>query len=249
MKEVKPKKHFGQNFLKNKDILAKISSMISLKDSVVIEIGPGTGNLTEFILMQQPKKLICIEKDAELISVLKDRFATFNNIEIHNLDAENINLNQFTTESVNIISNLPYNLGTKILLNLNNQISQINQIVVMLQKEVTERIMAKKNTEEYGKISFLFQYLYDIKFKMSVSKNNFYPIPNVESGVIAMTKKNDLDIKVYQKMNEFLTLCFQSRRKQLNTILKNSQFKDILNKIDGEKRIEDFDYSEIIKLF
>jgi 16S rRNA (adenine1518-N6/adenine1519-N6)-dimethyltransferase len=240
----KAKKSFGQNFLINKHILNSITIFIDLKEKNILEIGPGTGNLTEFILKQKPKNLFCIEKDKDLIPILKERFSD-QSVNFLNQDAENIDLKSIIDNKIIIISNLPYNVGTRILLNLNLQINQIEGIVVMLQKEVIERIMAKKNTEAYGKISFLFQYLYKLEFMMEVSRNNFSPPPNVQSAIIKMIPKKDIDLNFYLKMNEFLTLCFQFRRKKLSTILKKTKFEYILPNINGNKRIEEFDFNDI----
>lgn len=243
----KAKKFFGQNFLINKHILNSIANIVDLKEKNVIEIGPGTGNLTEFILKQKPRNFFCIEKDEGLLPILKERFLD-ENVHFLNQDAENIDLKSTIDDKVIIISNLPYNIGTKILLNLNLQIKNIDSIAVMLQYEVIKRIMAKKNNKIYGKISFLFQYLYHLEFMMQVSKNNFSPIPNVQSAIIKMIPKDDINLDFYLTMNEFLTLCFQFRRKKLSTILKNTKFEYILEKINGNERIEELDFNDLLRV-
>ena len=143
--KISPKKSLGQNFLIDKPLLEKISSLINIKDKTVLEIGPGTGNLSSFILNKNPKKFFVIEKDKDLVTHLKDRFN--NQIEIINGDVLKINENYISDDKLIVFGNLPYNISTEIIckwiLNLNNDQFWFNNLVLMFQKEVADRIISK----------------------------------------------------------------------------------------------------------
>ena len=174
-------KSLGQNFLLNKEILANIVSHAeNLEDSIIIEIGSGPGGLTREILKKHPKKLIVIEKDTQCINALKSLVSISNNIlEITQMDALLLKIehikNQFPNNPLKIISNLPYNVGTKILLNLLYDIKNIDMMILMFQKEVADRITAKPNTKDYGRLSVISQYLTNCKKVMTLSPGAFTP--------------------------------------------------------------------------
>ena len=179
--KIKPKKSLGQNFLKDANILNLIIkiSRISLANTVV-EIGPGTGNLTEKIVSQNPKKIIVFEKDKNLSILLKNKFT--NKIEVINEDFMEIKEKQLKYENLIILGNLPYNVSSQILVKLikivNNKI-QINKLILMFQKEVAERIIAKTGSKNYGRLSIISQWrMKTVKIK-DIKAECFFPKPKV----------------------------------------------------------------------
>ena len=164
---VKPKKSLGQNFLLDKNIINKIinASKISSSDEV-LEIGPGTGNLTKFIVSQKPKKIYVIEKDENLISDLEKQY--FDKINIIKKDILKIPFKFYSGKKFLVLGNLPYNISTKILSNLciNNELN-VSRMILMFQKEVAERILADVNSKEYSRITILSKWKFDIRFMKS----------------------------------------------------------------------------------
>ena len=177
-----PKKSLGQNFLLDRNICKKIVNTIKIKDEIILEIGPGTGQLTKEILLKKPKKLILIEKDSKLCQLLKEKFSNLNNIEILNEDA--LHFIYETNKKINIISNLPYNISTKLIIYLLKNYKNINFLILMLQKEVAIKMdteLSKKN-----KLNFFIEFLSDYKILFNVSNKVFYPKPKIKSSVISI---------------------------------------------------------------
>lgn len=239
----RPKKSLGQNFLINGKVSERIVSCLDIKDKNIIEIGPGHGALTELILAQNPAKLVCIEKDTSLIDMLSSKFPK---AEIKNEDALNINISNIF-EKCSIIGNLPYNIGTTLVLNWMTDIDDINEIVVMLQKEVVDRICAKPRTKDYGRVSVLIQSLCNVEKCFDVSPGNFFPAPNVVSSVVKITpKQNRIDKETYDKLDQFCTLGFMHRRKVLTKIASPELKSYIETKFGRNIRIEELSVNEII---
>ena len=161
---IRAKKSLGQNFLTDQNILEKIVNTVLIKDKTILEVGPGTGNLTSFILKNNPKKVLVIEKDNDLAENLKKNFK--NQLTIINDDILNINENLLINEKVTVFGNLPYNISTEILsrwiINLKDDY-WFDHLVLMFQKEVADRIIAKYNTSAYGRLSILSNWKLDIK--------------------------------------------------------------------------------------
>ena len=220
-------KSLGQNFLLNKEILANIVSHAeNLEDSIIIEIGSGPGGLTREILKKHPKKLIVIEKDTQCINALKSLVSISNNIlEITQMDALLLKIehikNQFPNNPLKIISNLPYNVGTKILLNLLYDIKNIDMMILMFQKEVADRITAKPNTKDYGRLSVISQYLTNCKKVMTLSPGAFTPAPKVYSSLIKFIPKNNINQGLTENLGKLTNALFQSRRKMIRNGLSN----------------------------
>ena len=174
---IKPKKSLGQNFLIDKNIIKKISKIINIKDKIILEIGPGTGNLTSEILINKPKKVYVIEKDENLVSHLKKRFGT--DLDIINKDVLKFNEKLLSSEKLNVFGNLPYNISTEILckwiLNLNNNNYWFENLILMFQKEVADRIISKFNSKNYGRLSILSNWKLDIKKVYDVKSSCFFP--------------------------------------------------------------------------
>ncbi len=206
---LKPKKSFGQNFLKSKDIARNIVELLDIKeDDVVIEIGPGLGALTEFLYQKPKKELILIELDKEVFGLLEKNYKEATLI---NMDASELDLSALS--DVKIIGNLPYNMYAKILVNLIDQQSHISKMVFMLQKEVAQRLITRSEDK-----SWLWAYVntyFDVYYAFSVPGRFFYPVPKVVSGVIVFDKKPHIPDFDKNDYKAFLKKIFSNKRKML----------------------------------
>ena len=253
--KISPKKSLGQNFLIDKPLLEKISSLINIKDKTVLEIGPGTGNLSSFILNKNPKKFFVIEKDKDLVTHLKDKFN--NQIEIINSDVLKINENYISDDKLIVFGNLPYNISTEIIckwiLNLNNDKFWFNNLVLMFQKEVADRIISKYNSSNYGRLSILANWKLDIKKILDINPNSFSPRPKVDSSLLFFSpKKKFFKIKSPLNLEKITRIFFNHRRKMIkkpfNQIFSNNT--EILKKlnIDLNLRPQNLDFEIYYKL-
>ena len=232
------KKSLGQNLLIDKNIIKKILSLTNIKDKNVIEIGPGTGNLTYEILKLNPKNLLCIEKDKKLSEQLKLNLINKNNIKIKNEDILSLNLNGFIKKNTVVLGNLPYNISTQILikfLKLNPWSSKLNKIIFMFQKEVGEKIIANFGNKNYSRLSIITRSRLKVENYFYVSKNSFYPKPKIDSIVIAFNPifKNNLNLKSLDSLEYVTRVFFSNKRKMIN---KN--FKKL--KINHDKFIKNY---------
>ena len=188
--EFKHKKKLGQNFLINKKILQKISSLKDFKNQEVVEIGPGKGYLTEFIIKKKPSKLILIEKDKTLNAILSDLIKNKDTvIKLIIGDALKIAINKLSEKKIILIGNLPYNIATTLILNWLKYINSFKSILVMVQKEVALRLSAEERTKHYGRISVLIQVVADVRVKFDVTPESFFPKPKVYSSIIEIIPK------------------------------------------------------------
>ncbi len=252
--KVFPKKSLGQNFLIDEDILEKIVNIYPIKDKIILEIGPGTGNLTSFILKKNPKKLLVIEKDNDLSKNLNKNFK--DKITVINDDILNINENSLFDEKVTVFGNLPYNISSEILIkwviNLENNF-WFNHLVLMFQKEVADRIIAKFNTSTYGRLSILSNWKLNIKKICDIRPDSFFPKPKVDSSLLCFSPKKDFYIIKDPKNLERITrVFFNHRRKMLKkpfNQLFNGDLK-ILQKlnIDLNLRPQNLDYKTYYEL-
>ena len=236
------KKKFSQNFLIDKNIRKKICDLIPSPNLKIIEIGPGDGRLTECILTFNPKKLIIIEIDSDLILLLKDKFKKFKNLSIINQDFLNL---EFNERYELIISNLPYNISSKILVKICLLKELPKNLILMFQKEFAERLLENK----LNSLNSLVSCFYNIEKKFNVSKNCFKPIPNVDSTVLFFSKKENPLIE-YNEINEFIIFkrkLFSHKRKSLNYVLKKFNLSDL--DTDMSKRVEDLNLSLLIEIF
>ena len=187
-----PKKSLGQNFLIDKNIIEKICNAGNLsKNDNVLEIGPGTGNLTEFILKKKPKKFYVIEKDERLIKNLNEKFD--NKLTIINEDILKYDLKLLSDKDLIIFGNLPYNISSQILVNfINYSYSKFSykKLVLMFQKEVADRILAEDNSKNYGRLSIFSSWKLDIKKIMDIYPSSFFPKPKVMSSLLIFEAKN-----------------------------------------------------------
>jgi 16S rRNA (adenine1518-N6/adenine1519-N6)-dimethyltransferase len=215
---IKAKKSLGQNFLIDQNIIDKIINIVEIKDKSILEIGPGTGNLTKNILKKKPKKLIVIEKDNNLAESLKKKLD--NDIKIINDDVLKVNENNLDTDVLTVFGNLPYNISTEILcnwiLNIQNRNFWFDNLVLMFQKEVADRIIAKYNTKNYGRLSILSNWKLEIKKICDVQPSSFFPKPKIDSSVLLLKPKLDFFPLNNPKNLEKLTrIFFMHRRKML----------------------------------
>ena len=228
-----PKKSLGQNFLTDKHVLEKITNIVSIRNKYVLEIGPGTGNLSSFILKKNPKKLIAIEKDNLLAANLQNNFN--DQMTIINKDILEIDETSLCQNKVTVFGNLPYNISTEILIkwiiNLNDKI-WFDCLILMFQKEVAERIIAKFNTSSYGRLSILANWKLNIKKICDVKPDSFSPRPKVNSSLLFFTpKKNFFLIKDSKNLEKITRIFFNQRRKMLK-----KPFNQLFN---GNKNIVD----------
>ena len=228
-----PKKSLGQNFLIDRHVLEKITNIVSIRNKYVLEIGPGTGNLSSFILKKKPKKLIAIEKDNLLAANLQNNFN--DQMTIINKDILEIDETSLCQNKVTVFGNLPYNISTEILskwiINLNDKI-WFDCLILMFQKEVAERIIAKFNTSSYGRLSILANWKLNIKKICDVKPDSFSPRPKVNSSLLFFTpKKNFFLIKDSKNLEKITRIFFNQRRKMLK-----KPFNQLFN---GNKNIVD----------
>ncbi len=235
------KKKFGQNFLIDKNIQNKISNLIHSEDLNILEIGPGDGKLTEKIILKKPKKLTLIEIDKDLIKILVNKYSDEKKIELVN---ENFLKYEIKKKYELVISNLPYNISSQVLVKLSNLVYKPNYLILMFQKEFAERLINKK----LNSINSLIGCFYDIKLNFHVSKNCFYPIPKVDSSVLTFKKKklNLINKNEVEKFIEFKRNLFSHKRKSLK---KNLKMYEIKNDFDLKLRVEDLKLEELIRLF
>ena len=215
---IKAKKSLGQNFLIDNNILNKIASIRDIKDKTILEIGPGTGNLTSFILEKKPKKFFVVEKDHRLVSGLQKRFK--NQIEIINDDILNIDEKEFSQDKLIVFGNLPYNISTELLckwiLNLKNSNFWFQNLVLMFQKEVAERIIANVNTSNYGRLTVLAKWKMDIKKICDIQPSSFSPRPKIDSSLLVFTPKTKFfEINEPKNIELITRLFFNHRRKMI----------------------------------
>ena len=212
------KKSLGQNFLIDEKILKKITNITNIKDKTILEVGPGTGNLSSFIIKENPKKFFVVEKDHRLISNLQKKFK--NQIKIINEDILNIDEKKFSQDKLIVFGNLPYNISTEILckwiLNLNDNNFWFENMILMFQKEVADRIVASVNTSNYGRLAVLAKWKLEIEKICDVRPSSFYPKPKIDSSVLFFKPRKRF-FKINEPKNiELITrLFFNHRRKMI----------------------------------
>ena len=251
---IKAKKSLGQNFLIDKNILEKIVNTIQIKEKNILEVGPGTGNLTSCILKKEPKKVIVIEKDKNLAEKLEQNF--IDKVTVINNDILEVDENSLLNEKFTVFGNLPYNISTEILskwiVNLNDNF-WFDHLVLMFQKEVADRIIAKYNTSSYGRLTVLANWKLKIVKVCDIKPDSFFPKPKVDSSLLLFSPKNKI-FKIKDPKNlEIVTRVFFSHRRKM---LKKP-FNQIFNgdhkildklKIDLNLRPQNLDFETYYKL-
>ena len=214
---IRAKKSLGQNFLIDREVLEKIVSTIEIANKEILEIGPGSGNLTTFILKRKPKKLYVVEKDDNLAVLLKEKFN--NEIEIINKDILKVSEDKISDQKLSVFGNLPYNISTEILskwiLNVGSNF-WFESLVLMFQKEVADRIISKFDNSKYGRLSILSSWKLNVKKIIDIKPQSFSPRPKIDSSLLLFTpKKNFFELKDPKNLEKITRIFFSQRRKML----------------------------------
>ncbi|CCZ56331.1 ribosomal RNA small subunit methyltransferase A [Clostridium sp. CAG:1219] len=262
------KKKFGQNFLIDDNILDEISTSACINDDeLIIEIGPGLGNLTSYLL-KKSRYVLLVEIDNNMIEILNDRFKENTNYSLINEDILKVDLDEkiskieeelsFSFKKVKVVANLPYYITTPILFKLLQDSKRVDEIVVMVQKEVADRMVASPKSKDYGILSVMIKYLADAKIIIKVPKEAFIPSPNVTSSVIKLVKNKKYECDDEEKLFELIHHAFAQRRKKIINSLESSKFlnldkekiKDAFNKakLNENVRAEELSIEEFILL-
>ncbi len=235
------KKKYGQNFLIDNNIINKIANLIPSENLKTLEIGPGNGKLTDKIITKKPSSLTLVEIDKDLNEYLEKKYLDVSKITLINDDILKTNLNE---KYQLVISNLPYNISSQILVKLSTLNFRPDILILMFQKEFAKRLLDKN----LNSINSLVRCFYDINLNFNVSKNCFRPIPKVESSVLTFKKLRKKLIKK-NELNEFILFkrkLFSNKRKSLKNILKNYELRD---NFDLNLRVENLNLNELIRLF
>ena len=233
---IKPKKSLGQNFLIDKDIITKIIGVADIENKEILEIGPGSGNLTEYIIKKDPKKFYVVEKDDDLSLILKEKFK--NSINIINDDILKVSEGKISKNKLTVFGNLPYNISTEILsrwiINLKTNF-WFDKLILMFQKEVADRIIAKANTSNYGRLSILSNWKLEVEKIIDIKPQSFFPKPKIDSSLLVFyPKKKFFKLKNPKNLEKITRIFFSQRRKMLKKPF-NQVFHgnvEILKKLD-----------------
>ncbi len=227
--KIRAKKSLGQNFLIDQNILETIVNLVEINDKEILEIGPGSGNLTSYILNKRPKKIYVVEKDNNLSSLLNKKFG--NKINIINDDILKITEKKISKEKLIVFGNLPYNISTEILskwiINLDNEF-WFSNLILMFQKEVADRIIANYNSSNYGRLSILSNWKLNIEKIIDIKPSSFLPKPKIDSSLLHFYPKTKF-FKVQNPKNlEMITRIFFSQRRKMikkpfSQIFKNTE--------------------------
>ena len=214
---VKAKKSLGQNFLIDREVLEKIVSITDITNKDVLEIGPGSGNLTTYILKKKPKKLYVVEKDDDLALLLKEKFDT--EIEIINDDILKVSESNISEQKLSVFGNLPYNISTEILskwiLNIGSNF-WFDSLILMFQKEVADRIISEFNNSNYGRLSILSSWKLNVEKIIDIKPQSFSPRPKIDSSLLLFTpKENFFELKDPKNLEKITRIFFSQRRKML----------------------------------
>jgi 16S rRNA (adenine1518-N6/adenine1519-N6)-dimethyltransferase len=251
---IRAKKSLGQNFLLDRNILEKITNIIEIEDKTILEVGPGTGNLTSFILKKNPKKMVVIEKDNYLAENLHETFK--NQLTVINDDILKVNINSMFKDKVIVFGNLPYNISTEILskwiTNTKNNF-WFSHLILMFQKEVADRIIAKFNTSDYGRLSIISNWKLNIKKICDIKPESFSPRPKINSSLLFFSpKKNFFKIKDPRNLEKVTRIFFNHRRKMLkkpfNQLFNGNQKVLDELKIDLNLRPQNLDFDTYYKI-
>ena len=227
--DIKAKKSLGQNFLIDREVLDQIISTCDVTNKEILEIGPGTGNLTTYILKKNPKKVYVVEKDDELAILLKEKFEK--EVEIINNDILKVDESKISNQKLTVFGNLPYNISTQILskwiVNINKNF-WFENLVLMFQKEVADRIIASSNSSKYGRLSILTSWKLNVKKIIDIKPQSFSPRPKIDSSLLLFTpKENFFELKNAKNLEKITRVFFSQRRKMLkkpfNQIFINSK--------------------------
>ena len=251
---IKAKKSLGQNFLTDSNIIDKILDIVDINKKDVLEIGPGTGNLTSAILKKSPSKLLVVEKDNELAENLKTNFGK--SIEVINNDILNLDENSLCTSKLIVFGNLPYNISTEILCKWILNIKEnywFEYLILMFQKEVADRIIAKFDTKSYGRLSILANWTLDIEKICDVKPTSFLPVPKVDSSVLFFKpKKKFFKLNNPKNIEKITRIFFMHRRKMIkkpyNQLFNGNTEVASKLKIDLNLRPQNLDFETYFRI-
>lgn len=252
---IKANKSLGQNFLISNEVVEKIVDCSNIsKDDLVIEIGPGLGTLTKELL-EKAGKIVAIELDKKMLSILKDRFSLYHNFSLINKDVLKVDLNKLIKEEkekngfkrAKIVANLPYYITTPIIMKLLEEKLDLESITVMIQKEVADRLVAIPGEKDTGAITYSVYYYSEAESVLEVPNNSFIPEPEVTSKVIKLNirKETPVEVKSRKVMFRIIKCAFMQRRKTLLNALVNA--KVFLNKEEGLKILKELNLDENIR--
>lgn len=250
MEKVKAKKHLGQHFLNDKNIAKKIVDSLSGwgNYSVVLEIGPGMGVLSDFLISENKYSTFFLDVDKESVDYLKKKYP--NQLEnIIQQDFLKADLAGFSNqESIAVIGNFPYNISTQIMFKTLEDVRLVSELVGMFQKEVAERLCSKPGNKTYGILSVLLQTYYEMEYLFTVNENVFTPPPKVKSGVIRLKRKEQLPEVDYLKLKELVKAAFNQRRKTMRNSLKSFLNEENKKLPIFDKRPEQLGWEEFVQL-
>lgn len=245
MYEVRAKKHLGQHFLKDENIASRIAGSLSATTKQVLEVGPGTGVLTKYLLKQNFEKFVAVEIDRESAAFLRTNYPELSDglieADLLRMDFASLFNGQFS-----VIGNFPYNISSQILFRVLENHEQVNEAVGMFQKEVAVRIAAPTGKKDYGILSVLLQAWYDIEYLFTVDPSVFVPPPKVQSAVIRLQRNQRADLGCSEKLLlQVVKTAFNQRRKTLHNALK--PLADYNGKFAG-KRAEQLSVEQFVEL-
>ena len=253
----KPKKSLGQNFLIDRNIIKKIVEIENInKNTEILEIGPGYGNLTKVLINKKPKKIIAVEKDKKISFFLKNLLKDYKNVLIDNSDILFSLKNNFGKNLI-VFGNLPYNISTQILASLillKKWPPWYKSLIFMFQKEVADRIIAKSNSKDFGRLSILCNWRLEVKKHFDVSKNCFFPKPKINSTILSFKPKikNKYHLNNPKNLETITRVLFSNRRKKINKnfskLFQNSLFVAKELNLDLNKRAEELNNEMFYKI-
>ena len=223
---VKPKKNLGQHFLRNEDIAWRIADSIATMPENVLEIGPGMGVLTKYLIAKNYPNFKVVEIDRESVDYLQKNYPALHD-NIWSKDFLSLQLNQLFEDQLTIIGNFPYNISSQILFKVLDYKDMVNEVVGMFQKEVAERVAAAPGHKQYGIISVLLQAFYDIEYLFTVDEQQFFPAPKVKSAVIRLIRNPEKRLYCSESLfKQVVKAAFNQRRKTLRNSLHQFEFSE-----------------------
>jgi 16S rRNA (adenine1518-N6/adenine1519-N6)-dimethyltransferase len=245
---VRAKKHLGQHFLNDENIAFQITQGLTMRCNSLLEVGPGTGVLTKYLLKLPLEKFLALDVDTESVAFLKKEYPEHSEkFEVR--DFLRINPSEYFDGCFSIIGNFPYNISSQIFFKVLDHLDQVPEVVGMLQKEVAQRIAAPPGSKVYGILSVLLQAWYDIEYLFTVDEHVFIPPPKVKSAVIRLTRNKVTDLGCDTVLfKQVVKMAFNQRRKTLRNALKSYSLKpddrlnELLNKRAEQLSVEEFVY-------
>ncbi len=251
MTKFKTKKKFGQHLLISEGVIQKIVDVIDVKENdIIVEIGVGTGQLTEEILKRNPRILYGIEIDETAYPIIEERFKDYKNFILIKEDFFDVNLRELTNgEKIKLVGNLPYNVSSLILINTAFYIDILYFSVFMVQKEVAEKLIAKPKTKNYTFLSVFIQTFFNVEYIMSVPARFFKPPPKITSAVVKLTPKQELPVSLEEmkRYKNFISKLFSNKRKMLRTKIDREILQQA--RIPETARVEELTLEDFLNLY